>query len=381
MMLVRVRRPRRPPTAAWLLALTVLVWLATAVAGTAAVPAAAAPQNGPTAITIHTVPPVAGFPVILDGVPAVTDGNGDAHFIAPPGGLGERVTLNEVVVPIDGREVKANASKVYHESDEGTVAELALDLLYRVHFEFSDMAGSPVDASVIDTITVKSVIGQIVDLPAHEDNWLQGSRVVPLQGLLEVKQVYWTVQQVEYSGSNVVNASQQRFQPDQQENVTVKLLFYRVDVALQDAVFGFAQTGEIDLVYPDGRSRRFPLDGDGRLTLPALPRGDYTITTIGAGPDMSRPLALSRNQVVELDFYSWLDIGVVGALILVLAVGLPFLGWRRRRPPGRHEAGGARARDGAVAQRRPGPGEVDGTPTLEPVTSVAAPASGDPAAP
>jgi hypothetical protein len=349
------------------------VWLATAVAGTAAVPAAAAPQNGPTAITIQTVPAVAGFPVILDGVAAVTDGSGAAHFAAPPGGLGERVTLNEEVVPINGREVRAKAAKLYHESDNGTVAELALDLLYRVHFEFSDMAGAPVDASVIDTITVKSVIGEVVDLPAHEDNWLQGSRVVPLQGSLQVKQVYWTVQRVEYSGSNVVNASQQRFQPDQQEAVTIKLLFYRVDVALEDAVFGFAQTGQIDLVYPDGRSRRFSLDDDGRLTLPALPRGDYTITTIGSGPDMSRPLALSRDQVVELNFYSWLDIGLVAAFMLVLAVGLPYLGWRRRRRHGAHEA---------PTQRRLARGEDDGSPTLEPATSGAAPAtSGDPAAP
>jgi hypothetical protein len=367
---VRVR-PHRRPAAARLLSLSVLVWLATAVVGTAAVPAAAAPQSGPTAITIHTVPAVAGFPVILDGVAAVTDGNGDAHFVAAPGGLGERVTLNQVVVQINGRQVKANAAKVYHEAEGGTAAELALDLLYQVRFTFSDMAGSPVDASVINTVTVKSVIGEVIDLPAHQDSWLQGSRVVPLQGSLEVKQVYWTVQRVEYSGSNVVNASQQRFQPDQQEDVTVKLLFYRVDVALQDAVLGFAQTGKIDLVYPDGRSRRFSLDGHGRLTLPALPRGDYTITTIGPGPNMSRPLALSRNQVVELNFYSWLDIGLVAAFLLVLAVGLPYLGWRRRRRHGAHEA---------APQHRSARSAKDGSPALEPATSGAAP-SGDPAAP
>jgi hypothetical protein len=373
MMPVRAWRPRRPPTAARLLTLTLLVWLATAVAGTAAVPAAAAPQRGAAAITIQTVPAVAGFPVVLDGVAAVTDGSGAAHFRAPPSGMAERVALNEEVVPIGGREVKAKAAKIYHESDDGTWAQLALDLLYRVHFNFSDRDGGPVDASVIDTITVKSVIGEVVDLPAHEDNWLQGNRVVPLQGLLQVKQVYWTVQKVEYSGSNVVNASQQRFQPDQQGDVTVKLLFYRVDVALQDAVLGFAQTGAIDLVYPDGRSRRFALDGDGRLTLPALPRGDYTITTTGSGPDMSRTLAVSRNQVVELNFYSWLDIGLVAALALVMAVGLPYLGWRRRRRHGAHEA---------RMQRRLARREDDGSPIPEPATSGAAAAtSGDPAAP
>ena len=372
MMPVRVREARRPPTAARLFALTLLVWLATAVAVAAAVPAAAAaPQSAPGAMTIQTVPAVAGFPVILDGATAVTDGSGAAHFRSPPGGLDKRVTLNQAVVAIGGREVRASASKIYHERDEGTAADLALDLMYRVRFAFSDMAGSPVDASVIKAVTVKSVIGKVVDLPAHEDNWLQGSRVVPLQGSLQVKPVYWTIQRVEYSGSNVVNASQQRFLPDEQKDVTVKLLFYRVDVALQDAVFGFTQTGEIDLVYPDGRSSRFSLDGDGRLTLPALPRGDYTITTIGAGPDMSRPLALSRDQVVELNFYSWLDIGVIGAFILLLAVGLPWLGWRRRRWHAARAAAEQRLAD-----------EDDGSPPPEPATSGAASAtSGDSAAP
>ena len=71
-----------------------------------------------------------------------------------------------------------------------------------------------------------------------------------------------------------------------------------VNVSVQDAVFGFTQNGAINLVYPDGRSRRFALDGSGRLDLPALPRGDYTITTVGAGPDMSArwPCPVTRSS-------------------------------------------------------------------------------------
>lgn len=291
--------------------------------------AASSPKH--SGVTIRTVPAVAGFPVILDGITVITDAQGQAHFPVAGGGLVPRIALNEAIVPINGRDVKVAASRVYRQSKGGDSAQLVLDQSYRVHFDFTDMKGGSVDASVITTVTVKSVTGAVVDLPAHQDNWLQGSRVVPLMGGLDVKNLDWTVQRVQYSGSNVVNASQQKFLPAMQSDVTVKLLFYRVRLAVQDAVFGHSQSGAVDLQYPDGRSRRFDLDEHGRLTLPALPRGNYTVTTIGPGPRLSRPLALSRNQVVELSFYSWLDIAVVGAVVLLLAVGLPTVGWRRRR--------------------------------------------------
>jgi hypothetical protein len=302
-----------------------------------------APRPVTRPITIGTVPAVAGFPVILDGITSLTDAAGKAHFTSSEEGLSEHITMNEAVLPIDGRQVRVAVSRVFYGAD-GDAARLALDLSYEVRFRFSSMTGEAVDDSVIDTVTVKSITGAVEELPAHEATWLQGSRVVPLSGGLEVKKLDWTVQRVEYSGSNVVNVSQQKFLPADNQDVVVGLLFYRVSLSVGDAIFGFPQGGAVDVVYPDGQSKRFPLDEQGRLTLPALPRGDYTVTTLGPGPTMTRPLALSRDQDVDLDFYSWLDIGAVGAVVLLLAVGLPLIGWRRRR---RHRRAAAVHEDGA----------------------------------
>ena len=328
---------RVPRGAGLLLALALLAAVASvpaappAVAGPAVHPASvrsAPPQVRP--LTVATVPPVAGFPVMLDGVTNVTDAAGKAHFRATEEGLTDRIALTEAIVPIDGQQVKVTASRAFY-GVAGDAVRLALDLAYQVGFSFASMKGEPVDASVIDSVTVKSVTGAVEKLPAHQVTWLQGSRVVPLHGGLEVKKLGWTVQRVEYSGSNVVNVSQQRFLPAEKQSVVVKLLFYRVSVSVRDAIFGFAQTGAVDVVYPDGKSRRFALDDQGRLTLPTLPRGNYIVTTVGPGPVMQRPLALSRDQDVELNFYSWLDIGAIGAVILLLALGFPILGRRRRR--------------------------------------------------
>jgi hypothetical protein len=320
---------------------------------------------------VVTVPPVAGFPVVLDGVTSVTDAAGRAHFRASEEGLTDRIALTEAIVPIDGKQVKVTASRAFYGVD-GDAARLALDLAYQVGFSFVSMKGDPVDGSVIDTVTVKSVTGAVETVPAHQVTWLQGSRVVPLHGGLEVKELGWTVQRVEYSGSNVVNVSQQRFLPAEKQDVVVKLLFYRVSVSVHDAIFGFAQTGHMDVVYPDGNSRRFSLDDHGRLTLPTLPRGNYTVTTVGPGPVMTRPLALSRDQDVDLTFYSWLDIGSFGAVILVLALGFPIVG-RRRRRAGRAARQASRAPSDPVPAPRSssepeGPGG-DGEPPTRPAVA------------
>jgi hypothetical protein len=140
---------------------------------------------------------------------------------------------------------------------------------------------------------------------------------------------------VHYAGANVVNESQQRFLPAQQQNVEVDLLFYGIDVHAHDALFGFSSDSAVDLIYPDGTSRRFSLDDNGQLRIPALPRGDYTLTTSGSGPHMSRPLAISREQVVDLAVYSWLDVLTILAGFLVLTAGLAVWG-RARRSRARH---------------------------------------------
>jgi hypothetical protein len=117
----------------------------------------------------------------------------------------------------------------------------------------------------------------------------------------------------------------------------------------------------VDVVYPDGDSRRFSLDDKGRLTLPTLPRGNYTVTAVGPGPVMTRPLALSRDQEVDLTFYSWLDIGAVVAVLLVAVLGFPLLGRRRRRA-------GRAARQATVTASDAVPDESGETPSRPAIT-------------
>jgi hypothetical protein len=311
--------------------------------GAAQLRLAAAPSAARAPLVITTVPPVANFPVVLDGVRTLTDGAGQAHFDAEvtDEDLSERVEKTEETLTIGGHQVLVRTDRIY---PSRTAPLLALDLSYLVSFRFLGIDGSPMEASSIDRFVLKSETGEIAEISPDEPAWLQGSRVIKRTGLMEVKNLSWSVQRVDYAGTNVVNASQQRFLPAEKQDIDVGLLFFGLGVEIHDAIYGFSHGGSVELVYPDGKARRFDLDASGRLTLAALPRGDYTLTILASGPKMSRPLAVSRDQSVELAFYSWLDIATVLGAILAVALGLLWIGRVRRRrardddpePPRRH---------------------------------------------
>jgi hypothetical protein len=281
-------------------------------------------------VVISTVPAVAGFPVTLDGVTVLTGADGKARFADPPGvgDLAPRITLEEAELPIGGQQVKVSADRFYPSTTDPTVA---LNLSYLIQFSYADQQGTPVDASTVGQVRLKSITGQVVRTPAQQPVWLQGSRVVKESGGLAVKDLSWSIQEVRYAGTNVVNASQQQFLPAQQQQIPVRMLFFHLRLAVHDAIFGFPTATAVEIVGPDGHRQRYPLDDQGRLTLPRLPRGNYTLTILGAGPRLTRPIAVSRDLDMALAFHSWLDAGAVVGTIVFLAVGLALIGHRRRR--------------------------------------------------
>jgi hypothetical protein len=338
-----------------LVALAVVVTLSPP-AGTAGVPA---PRLNLTAsgITIATSPAVPNFPVTLDGVTERTDGAGRVHFDAEATSdslVSRRLTPTEAIVPFEGQDVKASSGKLY---PFGPVRILALNLSYHVRFSFSGLSGAPVDPAAISKITVKSPLGEVADVSAREATWLQGSRTVRAGSGLAVEHLEWTVQGVQFAGSNVVNISQQRFRPAEQQSVAVKLLFFSLKLHVHDTLFGHPQDGAVELVYPDGHAQRFRLDDRGQAEITALPRGQYTISIQGAGPALSRPLAVSRDQDLDLSFYSWWDIVTLLGTLAAIAVCLAVIGAiRRRRSNSRDDAGPARV---TLTLRQASPGDDD----------------------
>jgi hypothetical protein len=180
---------------------------------------------------------------------------------------------------------------------------------------------------------VRSSVGEVKVVSPGETPWFQAQRVVPLNGVLEVKDLYWTIQSLDRHGSNVVNRSQQRFTPATERHVAVDLLYYTAKFRARDAFLFNPRGSAIDLKFPDGHVERFELDGYGAATVSGLPRGQYTVTVVGGGPGMSQPVSITRNQDVDLKVLSWLDIAIAGFVIIGGLVGLVLVGrmLRKRR--------------------------------------------------
>jgi hypothetical protein len=290
-------------------------------------PANAAPPEG--GVVIETIPKVPGLRITLDSETVITDKSGIAQFqTGDRQSLSERVKLDDQKVQLGGREVRVKASRTYV---TGKGLRIAMDIFWPVRFSFLDVNGEPIDVGRIESVQLKSTTGETREASAEEIVWLHGKRAVSLAGGLAEKKIQWAIQAVEYASSSVVNSAQQRFEPANTQAVEIELLFYRSRVTVKDAFFGFGVGDAVLVTSPDGRVDRFSLGDNSTVDLPSLPRGDYSIAVDGAGPRMTRPVAISRDQVLDLKFYSWLDIGLVVAFLAAFAVGTLWFGWRSRR--------------------------------------------------
>ena len=151
---------------------------------------------------------------------------------------------------------------------------------------------------------------------------LKASRVVRYGGGLVSKPIEWSLESVMVDGANVVTRSRRRFDPSELRGpMLIDLLFFRAHFTSKDALFGSPVGAAVLLTNPRGETTRYPLK-DGELTLPAMPRGDYTVAVETSGMAPPRPVALSRNQEVELKVITHLDMALVGGVLAVIAIGL-----------------------------------------------------------
>ena len=233
---------------------------------------------------------------------------------------------------------------------------IGLDVYRRVAFDFTDRTGLHIDTERVSTITLKSTVGGVYryrDEDLGVPHWLHAQRVTTVQAGPIVRPIEYSVQRVTVEGSNVVNRSQQRFDPTKVQDVTIWLLFFPAEFQVRDALFGFPLGSSIRLTYPDGRELEVPLV-DGHASVASLPRGEYEVSVAGPGVTLSVPLALSRPQDAEIMFLSYYDLAAIAVVVVAFLVGLPLVArWVRRRrarradvPP---QASRRRTRAGVVA--------------------------------
>lgn len=205
--------------------------------------------------------------------------------------------------------------------------EVGLEVSYQVGQTFVDLDDKTVDLSRITSITLKGSNGATYTFEDNLPHWLPAGRVIRLNNGLQETKILYSVISVIIDGSNVVSQAQQRFYAHPNDVWTVKLLLYSAGFTARDALFRFPIGTGIHMEYPDGDIQTFNFNSNNQHRSTGLARGIYRVTVIGAkGFAPPTPIALSRNQDVELMVFSYLDMGVLLSIGVIVALGLLFFG-------------------------------------------------------
>jgi hypothetical protein len=283
----------------------------------------------PAELVIETVPSLPGVAFTLDGRRFVADDEGLARIRVATPGDHELVVLADEYRERDhqiefsrwgtelfGPRITITLPRMQH-------LQAGFDVFVPAHQVFLDPEGGTVDPSRITAITMRNSLGSVVTYPDGRERMFQASRSVRRPQGLESVEIRYSVESVEVDGSNVVNSGQQRFYAGRDQTWEISLLLYSMRVIPHDALFGFTAGSEIEVTFPNGATELIAAGEDGQLVVPWLARGIYRVQVADApGWAPAMPVALSRDQEVELRVISYLDMVLAIALGLAVALGL-----------------------------------------------------------
>jgi len=325
-----------------LLAFTaVAVWTCPAV--DAAVSPAPVENPGLRWLVVRTTPSLPNVQFVFAGSPMTTDATGETRMLITQAQLdafrANREALLQPAAPTFavGPGVRARfagwgkSTYNYSATDKtGDIENASFDLEYLTTFSFTDHRGRSLPASKIQSVQLRSSTGGTIDVEPDASAWLQGSRSVANADGFDARDTYYKITKVMSDGSNVVHEAQQRFYPSRTQAPVVELLFFSVTFGAHDALFGRRIGSGIDLEYPDGHVRHVGFHRGHTARMTDLPRGRYRVTVKHAGFLGSRPIRLSRNQVVDIQVVSYLDVFIFALLFGEIAALVLIVGHRRR---------------------------------------------------
>ncbi len=304
----------------------------------------------PAIVRVETVPAIPGITFKMDGRQFISGPDGSATInINQAGTYRLDVLLDQYHNPSQQVEFGRWSEESYQPFRTVTVPantpiQVGLNVYHRVSFKFIDLDSLSVDPSRIISISIRSAQGDVFSLKPGDTPWLPSSRTARRQAGLEETKLLYSVNSITIDGSNVVNSAQQRFYAQTDDTWTISLLLFSLRINTKDGLFAAPVGTSVNVGFPDGQVKNYLLDKTGKLQIHALARGIYHISLIGVkGLGTSTPVALSRNQVVNLNIVTPLDLAVVGSVCSGLGLGLIIYGrpWllgfllRRKRNPSR----------------------------------------------
>ncbi len=289
----------------------------------------------PQVTKLQTVPPIAGVTFQIAGQQFVTGTDGSTIVVVPGDGTYDLQVITDTYQdPYQRVEFSRWLSQSFvptrqiHLPSTDPEVQVGLNTFELVGEKFVSPDSLPVNPQRITSFTIRSSQGDSFTFADGQPRWIPASRVTRRRdGSLDVVKLLYTVTQVTVDGSNVVNKSQQQFYAEPNGTWTISLLFYSLRIQAADALFGFPVGQTIALYLPNGQVQTYPLDASGAVQIRSLARGDYNFRISGVrGLSTLAPVALSKDQTVATRVITYLDLGVVAAFGLFIAILLLVIG-------------------------------------------------------
>jgi hypothetical protein len=287
----------------------------------------------PAVVEIIVTPPLPDIKFSLDGRIFASDDYGVARVNVKEAG---KYTVDVLPQEDKGENIQLHFGRWADDAFEPTreievplkkPLQVGFDVSYQVSQQFVDLDRLPVDSSRINSITYKGSNGATFTFEDTGSHWLPAGRVIRLHNGLQETKILYSVMSIVIDGANVVSQAQQRFYVHENDLWTIQVLLYSARFTARDALFGFPIGTGIHMEYPDGDVQEYSFDPTEGYLLEGLARGIYKVTVTGAeGYAPPTPIALSRSQDVELMVFSYLDMGFLVSIGLLLSVGLLWYG-------------------------------------------------------
>jgi hypothetical protein len=287
-------------------------------------------------IEISTVPALLGVQFKLDG--EVFTSNNDGIAVIGVNQTGKhRLEILPYATETTRAEFDRWSDEVFVATRDVTVPttdklQVGLRVSYQVHIVYSDPTGQIVDSQRITSATVRGSAGGVASIAGTEPVWLRANSITRREQGLKSSPILHALQNVIVDGQNVVNQGDQRFFPNPGDTWNVSLLLFSIRISIKDALLHRPLGAGVEIVHPDGRAQTLPLQEGDELTLHSLVRGDYHLRGIGPGYSSITPLALSRDQDIEMLVISYFDMAALLSLGLVAMLSLLLFGRPRLIP-------------------------------------------------
>jgi hypothetical protein len=300
----------------------------------------------PITVTVRTVPALPGVRLTFDGKALVTNAAGAASYTAEHNFARHTLALLDTAIDQPGRRYRFARWAGQRDPNQAfrpTVTGLPMRANYTVTAAFTvqypvtarlvDQHGAPLSLARVSAVTIKSDAGREFELPRTGALWLDGTVPEYRKSALVESTVYYSVQALTMSGTNIVDAGKQRFTPAKGSTVVVTGQLHDLTITARDALFRDALGTRAVVTGPDGNVLSIGFDATHTAVLYNLPRGSYHVTVGGTGGIvLDEQLGLSRDRALRIAVLSTGDVATIGTVLLLIAIVLLVAGrlWLRR---------------------------------------------------